>query len=141
MPVVLQGLVVVLQVEVGVPQLAVDGAEDLEVLCSHLDRRLKERHASMIVPGLTEPLAFQGQIQTGRLHPAEKRKETGFQRKTVQEKLNSFNNNHSQGKIQDICLTELLHVLQLPHRRNVPLHLAVKAPVGSPTRGQPLGQV
>lgn len=72
MPMVLQGFVVFLQVKVGVAQLAVDGAEDLEVLCSDLDGRLKEGHASPIVAGLAEALAFQSEVQTRCFHPAEK---------------------------------------------------------------------
>jgi len=67
---VLQGFVVLLKVEVGVAQLAVDGAEDLKVLRSNLDRGLEEGHADAVVAGLTEPLAFQSQVQTRRLHPA-----------------------------------------------------------------------
>ena len=47
--------------------------EDLKVLGSHLDGRLEERHAGPIVPGLTEPLPLQSQVQTRRLHPAGKR--------------------------------------------------------------------
>lgn len=37
MAMVLQGFVILLQVKVGISQLTVDGAEDLEVLCSDLD--------------------------------------------------------------------------------------------------------
>lgn len=72
MPMVLQGFVVLLQVKVGVAQLAVDGAEDLEVLCTDLDGRLKEGHASPIVASLAEALAFQSEVQTRCFHPAEK---------------------------------------------------------------------
>ena len=67
---VLEGFIILLQVKVGVSQLAVDGAEDLKVLRSNLDGRLKERHAGAIVASLTEPLALQGQVQARRLHPA-----------------------------------------------------------------------
>ena len=59
MSMVLQGLVILLQVKVGIAQLAVDGTEDLEVLCSNLDGRLKERHTGTVVTSLTEPLTFQ----------------------------------------------------------------------------------
>lgn len=63
-PMVLQGFVILLQVEVGITQLAVDGTKDLQVLGSNLDGRFKERHTGMIVTGLTEPLTLQGQVQT-----------------------------------------------------------------------------
>lgn len=42
MPVKLQGLGVVVQVEVGIPQLTVDGTEHLQVLSTHLDGSFKE---------------------------------------------------------------------------------------------------
>lgn len=61
---VLQGFVILLEVKIGIAQLAVDGAEDLKVLSSDLDGRLKERHAGSIVASLTEPLTFQSQVQT-----------------------------------------------------------------------------
>lgn len=70
MPMVLQGFVVLLQVEVGVPQLAVDGAEDLQVFRPHLDGRLEEGDAGAVLARLAEPLALQRQVQTRRLHPA-----------------------------------------------------------------------
>lgn len=57
--------------KVGVSQLAVDGAQDLEVLRSNLDGRLKEGHAGPIVSRLAQALALQGEVQTRRLHPAE----------------------------------------------------------------------
>lgn len=62
--VVLQGFAIFFEVKVGIAQLAVDGAKDLEVLCSDLDGRLKERHTGTIVTSLTEPLTFQSQVQT-----------------------------------------------------------------------------
>lgn len=58
MAVILQGFVVLLQVEVGIPQLAVDGTEDLKVLCSDLDGRFKHGHASSVVASFAEPLAL-----------------------------------------------------------------------------------
>lgn len=61
---VFQGFIILLQVEVGVSQLAVDGAEDLEVLCSNLDGRLEEGHTCPVVTSLTETLALQSQVQT-----------------------------------------------------------------------------
>lgn len=64
MAVILQGLGVLLEVEVGVPQLAVDGAEDLKVLRSHLDGRFKQGDAAPVVASLAEPLPLQSQIQT-----------------------------------------------------------------------------
>lgn len=60
---VLQGFVVLLQVKVGIAQLAVDGAKNLEVLCSNLDGRLKEGNTGTIVTSLTKPLTFQSQVQ------------------------------------------------------------------------------
>lgn len=64
MPMVFQSFIILLKVKVGISQLAVDGTEDLEVLCSNLDGRLKEGHTHSVVPGLTEPLTFQSQVQT-----------------------------------------------------------------------------
>lgn len=72
MPVVLQSFGVLLEVKVGIAQLAVDGAQDLEVLRSHLDGRLKEGHAGPIVSRLAQALALQGEVQARRLHPAER---------------------------------------------------------------------
>lgn len=63
MTMVLQSLIILLQVKVCISKLAVDGTEDLKVLCSDLDGRLEERHTSAIVTSLTEPLAFQSQVQ------------------------------------------------------------------------------
>lgn len=65
----LQGFHVVMQVKVGVAQLTVDGTQHLQVLCAHLDGRLKEGHPRPVVPGFTEPLALQRQLQAGHLHP------------------------------------------------------------------------
>lgn len=70
MPVELQGLSVVMQVEVGIAQLAVDGTEHLQVLCAHLDGSFKEGDACSVVAHFTEPLALQRQLQAGHLHPA-----------------------------------------------------------------------
>lgn len=61
---VFQSFIILLKVKVGISQLAVDGTEDLEVLCSNLDGRLKEGHTRSVVPSLTEPLTFQSQVQT-----------------------------------------------------------------------------
>uniref|UniRef100_M3Z672 Uncharacterized protein n=1 Tax=Mustela putorius furo TaxID=9669 RepID=M3Z672_MUSPF len=68
-PVVLQGPGVLLQVEVGVAQLAVDGTQRLQVLRAHLHRRLKERRACLEVPRLAETLPLQGELQARGLHP------------------------------------------------------------------------
>lgn len=70
MPVELLGLGVVVQVKVGVAQLAVDGAQHLQVLCSDLDGGFEEGDACSVVAHLTEALALQGQFQAGDLHPA-----------------------------------------------------------------------
>lgn len=70
MPVELQSLSVVMQVEVGIAQLAVDGTEHLQVLCAHLDGSFKEGDACSVVAHFTEPLALQRQLQAGHLHPA-----------------------------------------------------------------------
>lgn len=59
MPVELQGLGVVMQVEVGIAQLAVDGAEYLQVLCAHLDGRFEKGDPCPVVAHLTEPLTLQ----------------------------------------------------------------------------------
>lgn len=56
MAVILQGLVVLLEVEVGISQLAVDGTEDLKVLSPHLDGRFKQGDAGPVVASLAEPL-------------------------------------------------------------------------------------
>ena len=69
MPVELQGFGVVMQVEVRIAQLAVDGAEHLQVLCAHLDGRLEEGDTRSVVAHLTEPLTLQRQLQAGDLHP------------------------------------------------------------------------
>lgn len=69
MPVELQGLSIVMQVEVGIAQLAVDGTEHLQVLCAHLDGSFKEGDACSVVPYLTEPLTLQCQLKAGHLHP------------------------------------------------------------------------
>ena len=59
-----------MQVEVSVAQLAVNGAERLQVLGPHLDCSLEEGHTSAAVPRLAQPLPFQGQFQARGLHPA-----------------------------------------------------------------------
>lgn len=64
MSMVFQGFVILLQVKVSIAKLTIDGAEDLEVLGSNLDGRLKERNTSTIITGLTEPFTFQRQVQT-----------------------------------------------------------------------------
>lgn len=58
MSMVLQGFVVLLQVKVGISQLAVDGAEYLKIFGSHLDGWLKKRDADSIVTDFTEPFTF-----------------------------------------------------------------------------------
>lgn len=70
MVVVFQRLSVVVQVEVGISQLAVDGTEDLEVLGTDLDGRLEKGDASIVVSHLAKSLSFQGELQTRGLHPA-----------------------------------------------------------------------
>lgn len=74
--VVLQGFAVLLEVEVGVPQLAVDGTERLQVFCAHLDGSLKERCPSFKVPGFAQSLPFQRQLQARGLHPGEDKTNT-----------------------------------------------------------------
>lgn len=73
MPVELQSLGVVMQVEVSIAQLAVDSTEHLQVLCAHLDGSFKEGDACSEVAHLTEPLTLQCQLQAGHLHPAAER--------------------------------------------------------------------
>lgn len=70
MPVELLGLSVVVQVKVRVAQLAVDGAQHLQVLGSHLDGGFKEGDARPVVAHLAEPLTLQSEFQAGDLHPA-----------------------------------------------------------------------
>lgn len=76
MPVELLRLGVVVQVKVRVAQLAVDGAQHLQVLRSHLDGGFEEGDACPVVAHLTEALALQGQFQAGDLHPAADRSRT-----------------------------------------------------------------
>ena len=64
MTMVLQSFNILLKMKVGISQLAVDSTEDLKVLCSYLQGRLKKGHTCAIVTCLTETLAFQSQIQT-----------------------------------------------------------------------------
>lgn len=67
---------VVLQVEVGVAQLTVDGAEDLQVFRPYLDGGLEEGDACAVIACLTQTLALQRQLQTRRLHPGHRTIET-----------------------------------------------------------------
>ena len=67
---VFQGLGVLLQVEICVAQLTVDGTESLQVLRPHLHCCFEEGCPSFEVPSLAQALSFQGQFQTGRLHSA-----------------------------------------------------------------------
>lgn len=76
MAVELECFVIVLQVEVGVSQLAVDGAEDLQVLRPDLDGGLEEGDACPVIASFTQTLSFQRQLQTRGLHPGEKQIET-----------------------------------------------------------------
>lgn len=65
----LHGFSVVVQVEVSIAQLTVDGTQHLQVLCANLDGRLKEGDTRPEITGFTEPLTLQRQLQAGRLHP------------------------------------------------------------------------
>lgn len=67
---VLQGFGVLLQVEIGIAQLAVDGTESLQVLCPHLHGCFEEGCPSFEVPCLTQTLSFQGQLQARCFHSA-----------------------------------------------------------------------
>lgn len=69
MSVKLQGLGIIMQVEVGIAQLAVDGTEHLQILCAHLNSSFKEGDTCSVVAQLTEPLTLQRQLQAGHLHP------------------------------------------------------------------------
>lgn len=62
--------------KVGISQLAVDGAENLKILCSNLQGWFEKRHAGAIVTRFTEPLTFKSQVQAGWLHPAETNKDS-----------------------------------------------------------------
>lgn len=64
---------VVLQVEVGIAQLAVDGAEDLQVLRPYLDGGLKEGDTCSVITRLTQTLSLQRQLQTRGFHPGVKK--------------------------------------------------------------------
>lgn len=70
----LQGFNVVMKVKVSVAQLAVDGTQHLQVLCANLDGGFKEGDSRPVVPGFTEPLALQRQLQAGHLHPRTEKK-------------------------------------------------------------------
>lgn len=59
MSVELQSLGIIVQVEVGISQLAVDSAEYLQVLGANLDCSFKKGDACSVVAHLTEPLTLQ----------------------------------------------------------------------------------
>lgn len=69
MPVKFQSLGVVMQVKVGIAQLAVDGTEHLQILCAHLNSSFKEGDTCSVVAHFTEPFTLQRQLQAGHLHP------------------------------------------------------------------------
>lgn len=66
---VFQGFAILLEVEVSIPQLAVDGTEGFQVFCANLDGSLKESRSPFEVPGLAQTFSFQSQLQAGGLHP------------------------------------------------------------------------
>ncbi len=70
MPMVFQRLVVVVQVEVGIAQLTVDSAQNLQVFCAQLDGRLKKGDTRTVISHFTQTLTCQSQFQTRGLHPA-----------------------------------------------------------------------
>lgn len=70
MVMVFQGLCIFLQVEVGIAQLAVNGAQGAQILRSHLNCCLKEGHSSPAIARLAQALTLQSQLQAGSLHPA-----------------------------------------------------------------------
>lgn len=61
--VVLHSHIVVSEIEVGVSELAVDGAEGAQVVGAGLDGGLEEGHAGAAVSSLAQPLALQRQLQ------------------------------------------------------------------------------
>lgn len=63
---VLHGPGVVSEVEVGIPELAVDGRERAQVVCAGLDSGLEEGDAGSAVTRLAQPLALQRQLQAHR---------------------------------------------------------------------------
>lgn len=69
MSVVFQGFSILLEVKVGVAQLAVDGSEGLQVFCADLDGCLKKCRPAFKVSGLAQTFSFQCQLQAGGLHP------------------------------------------------------------------------
>lgn len=86
---IFQRLVVVVQVEVGVSQLTVDCAQNLQVFCAHLDGRLKKGDARMVISHFTQTLTFQSQFQTRGLHPA------GGSREVCEKKMGSWGRNQT----------------------------------------------
>lgn len=74
MAVELERFGVVLQVEVGIAKLAVDSAEDLQVLCPYLDGGLEEGDTCAVITCLTQTLSLQRQLQTRGLHPGQNTK-------------------------------------------------------------------
>lgn len=56
--VILQSFGVLLEVEVGVAQLAVNGTEGLQIFRSYLNRRLEERCPTFKVSGFAQTLTF-----------------------------------------------------------------------------------
>ena len=61
---VLQCLLIVLQIEIGIAHLAVDGTQRSQVARTTLDRRLKEIDTFTTVTLLAVTLAFQSQLET-----------------------------------------------------------------------------
>lgn len=56
--VVLQSFAVLLEVEVSVSQLAVNGTEGLQIFCSYLNRGLEERRPAFKVSSFAQTLTF-----------------------------------------------------------------------------------
>lgn len=55
---VLKGLVIVLKVEVGIAQLAVNGTKRFEVICSSLNRCLEKLYSGTAVAGFAQAFSL-----------------------------------------------------------------------------------
>ncbi len=76
-PMVLQGFAVLLQVEVSVAQLAVNGTEGLEIICSHLNSSFKEYCTIFKISCFTQSFPLQRQLQN-KMPPSCKHKAFRF---------------------------------------------------------------
>lgn len=104
-----QGLGIIMQVEIGITQLAVDGTEHLQILRAHLNSSFKEGDTCSVVAQLTEPLTLQRQLQTGHLHPTADRSRVtplGFYQGS--DLLAEPYENYLQSKINENCVITVI---------------------------------